>query len=541
MTSNDDKKSVSRRNFLKSAGIGVAAASSAGFLAGCGPQQSEGTPEAEEATAEPAGAAPAAAAFDAAPPPIPAEEITETVEADVVVVGAGVSGLMAALAAAEEGAQTVLLEKSASYNARGGHNAALGSKIQQEEGIDYDPTEVVRELAKWSGNKVDQRLLMLWATNCNDTINYLIDMAAENDIEVTTWGNDVPDSEFPEYKTVHMFGGMDENILAGMVEQACLDQGVDIRYETPAAQLVRESDGPVEGIIAGEEGAYVQFNAAKGVILCTGDYGNNLEMVERYCPKALDVDLNVYSPAVNTGDGHLMGMWAGAAMYEDMPHTPMIHTLGGAPMTSHPFLRVNALGKRYENEDVPVPYICNSSQLQPNNDTWTVFDSTYPEDASHMGSGFSRSPNVTEDTMAQLEAAVEQGTTAFKADTIEGLADKIGVPADVLQATVERYNELAEQGEDVDFGKSAEMMAPIDTAPFYAARVPITLLIVLGGLHVNPDLQVLDAEGEVIEGLYAAGNTAGGFFANDYPVIVPGLSHSRALTFGRIAGKNASA
>src|SRR5690606_30445570 len=201
---------------------------------------------------------------------------------------------------------------------------------------------------------------------------------------------------------------------------------------------------------------------------------------------------------------------------------------------------VNKFGDRYENEDVPIPYLCNSIQLQPDNVSWTIFDSTYAEDVPDMGVGFSRSNEVSEFTTTGLEDAVEQGMSAFRADTIEELAEKIGVPADALQATVERYNELAEQGEDLDFGKSPEMMTFIDTPPYYAVTNPVALLVVLGGLQVNTQLQVLDTNGEVIPGLYATGNTAGGFFANDYPVIVPGLSHSRALTFGRIAVKNAA-
>lgn len=542
-TEGKETRGVSRRDFLKGATVSVAAASGASLLAGCGPQQGGGAPEAEATEAAEAGAAaPAAgaASFMVAPDPIPEDQIAETVEADVVVIGAGVSGLMAALAAAEKGASVILIEKSASFNARGGHNAALGSKLQQAEGIDYDKGEVVRKLSRWGSNKVNQSLLMLWANNCNETIDYLIDMAEANDIEVTTWGNDIPDAFFSEYKTVHMFGGMDEKVLAGMVEQAAKDAGADIRYEMPAVQLVRDGSGPVEGVIAGEEGSYVRFNAGKGVILCTGDYGNDPEMVERYCPKAKDITMNVYAPAVNTGDGHKMGMWIGAAMQEDEPHTPMIHNLGGPQNSSHPFLRVDKFGARYENEDVPIPYLCNGMQLLPDNTAWTIFDSTWQDDVPNMGSGFSRSPVVTEDNVTALEEAVETGTMAFKADTIEDLAGQIGVPADALKATVDRYNELAAGGEDLDFGKSPEMVTAIDTPPYYAVTNPIALLVVLGGLRVNTDLQVLDADSAVIPGLYAAGNVVGECFANDYPVLVPGLSHSRALVFGRLAGQNAA-
>ncbi len=539
MAEEQKPQGLSRRGFLKSAGLAAAAS---GLLVGCGPKAAP--EEAAETQAPPVAEAPegiAKPSFEVSPPPIPAEQIKETLSADVVVVGAGVAGLMAALGAAETGAKVIVLEKSATFNARGGHNAALGSKLQKADGIEYDKCKVACDLARWSGNKADQRLIMLWANNVNQTIDLLIDMAEKDGIVVTTWGNDMPDATWPEYKTVHMFGGMDEKVVAGMVEKAAKEKGVDFHYEMPAAQLLREPGGRVTGVVAGADGSYVQFNAGKGVILCTGDYGNNPEMIARYCPKAADIDFNVYAPAVNTGDGHMMGLWVGAAMQEDTPHTPMVHNLGAPPMASHPFLRVNINAQRYENEDVPIPYMANSIQLQPKNTSWTIFDSTWEEDVPHLGMGFSRSPVVSDNTRKGLEDALTKGALAFRVDTLDELAAKIGVPAEALKATVARYNELADKGVDEDFGKNGEMLTRIDTPPFIAVKNTLALLVVLGGFNCNTKLQVLDTEGNVIPGLYAAGNTVGNFFANDYPVIAPGLSHSRALVFGRLAGQSAVA
>lgn len=525
-----DSKGISRRNFLK----GAAASATVAAVAGCAPK-----PAAPAATPQPA-ASDGKASFETPPAPIAKGDIKQTLSADVVVVGAGVCGLMATLSAVEAGAKTILIEKSEKFNARGGHNAALRSKIQLEEGLDYDPGKVARELVRWASNRVDSDLVMLWANNCSPIMDKLIDIAEKNSIEVMRWGNDIPTAYYPEYKSVHMFGGMDEGILAGMIEKAAKEQGADIHYSMPAAQLVRENGGRVTGVIAGAAGNYTQFNAAKAVILCTGDYGHDPEMIKRYCPSAALVDGNVYTPPVNTGDGHKMGLWAGAVMQDVEPHTPMIHNLGGAPFSGDPFLRINSLGKRYENEDVPIPYMANSIQLQPGGKTWTIYDSTFADDLPKMGVSFSRTNAMSDNTQKSMDTAIEGGKTLFKADTLDELAGKIGVPADVFKATVARYNELAGKGKDEDFGKNPEMMTAIDTAPFYAAYNPTMLLVVLGGLKVNDKLQTLDAAGKVIPGLYASGNVVGGFFANDYPVIVPGLSHSRAWTFGYIAGKNAA-
>jgi fumarate reductase flavoprotein subunit len=533
-----EPKLVSRRGFIKGAAVGVAAVSGGGLLASCAPKQAEATPA---ATAQASGTASTCKiGFETPPAPIPADQIKETASADVVIIGAGVSGLMAALSAAEAGAKTILIEKSEKYNARGGHNAAINSKIMQQEGLKYEPGQVVRDITRWSGNKSDSALVMLWANKCSEIMDYMIDLAEKNNIKILRWGNDIPTAYYPEYKTVHMFGGMDQTILAGMLEKTAKEKGAEFRYSTPAVQLVRaDNKGRVTGVIAkNAKGEYVQINASKGVILATGDYGHNDEMIARYCPIAKAVDVNVYAPPVNTGDGHLMGLWVGAAMQDDEPHAPMVHNLGAPPFSGNPFLRVNLAGKRYENEDVPIPYMANSIQRQAQHKTWTVYDSTYEEDLPKMGTSFSRTNAMSDMTKTSMENALKAGTALFKADTLDELAQKMGVPADAFKATVARYNDLAKKGKDEDFGKDPAMMTAIDTAPFYAAYNSLALLVVVGGLKVNTDLQVIDTAGNAIPGLYASGNTVGGFFSNDYAVIVPGCSHSRAWTFGRIAGQN---
>lgn len=530
----ESKTNKSRRDFLKGSLV-ASGASLALSVTGCAPKVAE-SPAGEV----PVGEAPSGGpSFLKAPTMINSSDVKETFSADVVVVGAGVCGLMAAYTAAKEGVKTILLEKSEKFNARGGHNAALRSKMQLEEGLDYDPARVAAELTKWANNNVDVGQVMAWAVNCSPIMDELLDMAKENGIEVMRWGNDVPDQFYPEYKSVHMFGGMDQSILAGMLEGAAKNAGAEFHYSTPAEQLVKDDSGRVTGVIAKDaEGVYKQFNAAKAVILCAGDYGNNPEMIDYYCPRASIVDMNVYAPPVNTGDGQKMGIWIGAAMQKEEPHTPMVHNLGAAPFSGNPFLRVNIEGMRYENEDVPIPLMANSAQLQPGHKTWTIYDSTYEEDLPKMGTSFSRTNMVTERTITGIDSALESGSLV-KADTIDELATKMGVPVEALKATVTRYNELAGKGMDEDFGKNGEMMTAVDTAPFYAAYNSLALLVVLGGLDVNSKFQVLDTDHKVIPGLFAAGNNAGNCFANDYPVIVPGMSHSRAWTTGRLAALEA--
>jgi fumarate reductase flavoprotein subunit len=217
----------------------------------------------------------------------------------------------------------------------------------------------------------------------------------------------------------------------------------------------------------------------------------------------------------------------------------MIHTLGGATMSMNPVLRVNTLGLRYENEDIPNPYICNSRMRQPGNVVWAVFDSKWADEVKNTTPGFGRTVAVSDTTVKGVEDAVAK-KNILKADTIEDLAKAMGVPADTFKATVDRYTELAKAGKDEDFGKSANNLWTVDKAPFYATKVAAVLLVTLGGFKVNDNLQVMDAEAKVIPGLYAAGNVAGDFYANDYPVLAAGLSHGRCITEGYLAGQNAA-
>ena len=317
-----NKKAISRRDFLKGASVGMAAVAGSSVLSGCKPKDATENAANNSAAGADAASSSAGFSFETTPDPIPESDITETVTTDVVVIGAGVAGLMAAQASVDAGVSTILIEKTETYQARGGHNAALASKLQKENGIEYDKAKVIRDLVRWSGGKVDQRLLWLWANNVDSVIDDLIDLAEANDTPVMLWGNDFPDNYYAEHKVVHMFGGMDEKILAGLIEQDAFSKGCDIRYETPAVQLEKDDTGRVTAVIAETSDGYVRFAANRGIVLATGDYGNDTEMVEKYCPKAADVDINVYVPAVNTGDGHKMGMWVGGVMQEECPAAP---------------------------------------------------------------------------------------------------------------------------------------------------------------------------------------------------------------------------
>jgi fumarate reductase flavoprotein subunit len=471
--------------------------------------------------------------FELSPDPVPSGDIKKYIDAEVVVVGSGIAGLSAALSAAEEGAKTVLLEKTATVQARGHDNAFIGSRLQEKLGIAIDKDEIILNLMKYGSNKPDQRLIRMWAEGSGKTADWLMDMTDAAGLEVIMKQYPPPPAfnnateYYPQYQVTHHY--RNERPVAKCLMDNALKKGVAAYFKIRAKQALRKKNGRVTGVIAqNEAGEYLQFNASKAVILCTGDYGNNAEMMAKYCPQS-----SYLAPMIttSTGDGHMMAIWIGGVM-EPGPHTPMIHGPAG-PLLSSAFLQVNLLGERFQNEDVPIQSNVNAVERQPGRVAWQVFDSKYPEELPRHGIGLGKIIIATEKIRQEVTKA------ALTADSIEELAAKMKLPAETFKATVKRYNKLARLGKDLDFGKRPDRLSPIDRPPYYAGKSGYSLLTVLGGLNINRKLQPLDKNWKVIPGIYLAGNTMGGRFAGDYPTMCPGLSHGMAIHFGRTAGLNA--
>jgi fumarate reductase flavoprotein subunit len=508
--------------------------------------------------------------FEVPPPPIPAKDIKETFAADIIVVGAGASGKAAALTAAESGASVIQIDKHTTFRWSGGHIAMIGSRLQKKLGIEINKDDVCLQLMRYMDNRPNQRLLRLWADNSGAVMDWLLDILEPLGIETFIYQWPWPDwfdwkkEQYPYFPVCHFqvkpgtdpknVMNLDHSFLLNAMQDRAIKLGVDIRYNTRAVQLIRKGKGRVTGVIARDkDGNYIQFNARKAVILCTGDYGSNLEMMEKYCPIALDVarDRNVYMSnywyvieapePLNVGDGHQMAMWIGGVM-EEGPHAAVSHPL---PLLDDPpyargfvmgSLRVNTKGERYENEDVPAQSVANALRRQPGKKVWSVFDSKWPEQSHKMGLDLGRIATKVDDA---TKAMVEK--SALSANTLEELAQKMEVPAETFKATVARYNELARMGKDLDYGKRSDRLFALENPPFYAGMIKQSILVVLGGLNTNVKLQLLDANWDVIPGIYLAGNTVGNRFAVDYPTMCPGLTHGMAYVTGRFAALNAVA
>lgn len=519
-----------------------------------------------------------------APPEISEEELDRTETADVVVVGAGVAGVAAVRAAVEAGASVLLFEKCDGPQGRFGDFATLNCQTSARWGRDHIDTEaVVRDLMRDSCYRADQRILKTWADHAGEDFDWLLSACPEVPVlDRTTqvvpegakcWVQPrrlpspapfVHESEYlPCYQTTAWIRPTLVPVLRRNLERAAEEGTVTAHYAARALKLLRREDGRVEGLIARDgEGKYVKALARRGVVLATGDYSSDRDMTHYYVPWTDGVG-NFWigkdheGQPSNSGDGHRMGLWIGAKM-QDGPHAPMIHHMGGA-MGVDAFLQLNLRGERYMNEDCSGQQVENQLERQPGRAAWQFFDSGWKEQVPHMCPGHGSVCYALEEedlcsgeinpsicawdgytTQEALDATVERGET-LRADTVEELIEKTGLPGEAALAAIARYNELARKGHDDDFGKRPDRLFPLEKGPYYAVKFEAGgMLVCMGGLESDREARCLDLRREPIPGLYVAGNVQGNRFAVEYSTTVPGLSHSIALTYGRIAGRNAA-
>jgi succinate dehydrogenase/fumarate reductase flavoprotein subunit len=550
MSSQDKKTSgLTRAEFLKGSAL-VA-------LGAAAPQAAEA---AQPAAPQPPGCK--TWSWETPAAPIPAAEIKKTVDADVIVIGAGLAGFCAAIAAKEAGADVIIIDKNRTFAARGGHITGFGTKVHQQTGIKPNYRQIVRSWILWAQGRVKEDILWEFAHKSGACLDWVIDMVEPKGLKVALWDGYYKGPDYTEQPVTHFFykdgtdfiykdgmvAGAGNPVLLPALEQVAKERGIQVHYRTKAARFVRDgAAGPVRAVIAGEKGEYTRYNARKGVIIATGDYASSNELKQRFDPFALMADAQIYFPnKCNTGDAHIMAMQIGGAMQKVEPHAAVIHLEAGA--ASYGFLHVNALGERYKNEDVNTQSKSCTKAFQPGNIAWTIYDADGLSQAkaqvdANLGGGlfygqmFQRL-GIGFDLAAEqqiLERDVKAGKVK-KADTLEDLAKQMNVPVANFLATVKRYNELVAMKDDVDFGKRAELLTPIVKPPFYAGKLLSTLLTMSGGLATNTRCEVIDADEKPIGNLYVAGSAAGDFFANDYPTICPGIGHGRCITFGRLAG-----
>lgn len=545
---------INRRNFLKGALVTGAAAAAAITLPACA-----STDELPDASGPSSSAADGVGRHTWEVAPAVPTDIAETKDYDVVIVGAGLAGLSASEAVARNGASVAVLERADTFQVRGVDVGHIGSRYHLANGFDLDPRLATKLLHLWSHQTVNYNLVYTWASRSGEVFDYIEEMVGKEGVYMVPalsgtakYGWDTLDERWRIYPDAVSFVRGDETgtvrpdgrevnyTLGECLNKSAVEHGADFIYQTHVEQLVGDAASGITGVVArGEDGSYIQYNASKGVILATGDVCGNQEMIDAFAPICNRSDSILYTPVGgNTGDGISMGAWAGAALSKS-PAAPMVHQF---TMSSYTFnltafimswLAVNKNGERYGAEIPFEPYLTNARMNTPGNVAWSIFDADY---ATYVQTQW---PTKYETWLAGIEEEMDKRLGSgelVKADTLDDLASALGVPADALKASVERYNSMYELGEDTDFAVPAQFLSQVKTAPFYATPLVCSTLTIPFGLHVNDDSQVCTEEDEPIEGLFAIGNVQGDFFGIDYPVHCPGISHGRCVTFGQLVG-----
>lgn len=571
---------LDRRSFLKGGVVAAGAAAFAGALSACAPSAPQETGAADETLAT------TGEAWYGSPADPATFDVVDTVDCEVLVCGLGAGGITAAAAAAEKGMNVIAIEKGAGHGSIKSDIGVIGTRIDT---VEVDPLQMLNEHTRYANGWCDPRVTRVWATESGVTFDWISDSIAEfgatpyfeYDVDEGTHG------VWPVYPTDHGFHytyteeeqakadaavveSGDPAAAQGILPQVgdymlkkAEEWGADLRYETPFVQLAQDENGKVTGAYAKIGDGCVLFNASKGVILATGGYEANPDLLAELNPDAAAIGGVSMTQAGCEGEGIKAGIWAGG-MKDEIPTLMTFARAAVAPdaelgypyqgMTcwigDQPFLKVNLDGARVCCETAPYDYPLHVAALQPEYKLASIWDSDYQNqivafhtigcsrinmsdtvDAAGVPTGEGLSFPACD---MMIGAAMEAGIVQ-QADTIEELAEKLRVDPAGLTATVERYNELAAKGVDEDFGKPAKDLLPLSKPPYFGAFFGGHVLCTLDGLRIDEHMRVLNTERKPIEGLYAVGNCSGSMYAGSYPELFIGNANGRTITHARHA------
>ena len=506
-------------------------------------------------------------------PEIGDDQIAETKTTDLLIIGAGSGGLMAAVTAADAGMDFILCEQNTVVGDTRGWIGAYGTRAQKEAGVEVQKDRLLNEIARYASYKCNMDVIKMWIDHSAEMVSYLEELGMVTSVHIaptshvggsnmeyyvpSIWHSAAPGPALPEEQGSPMWN------RNAFLEKYINKKGYEIAYNTSLVRLVQNGSGAVTGaIFTNADGKYVKITA-KNTILATGGYPGNPKMVLALAPRINEcVTANSYF-APDTGMGIKAGLWAGAKM--DAESAPMIFDRGIVPpgvkagyvddgngglkfpgpmaqfiIGTQPYLKVNKEGHRFANESCPYDFFNHTASLQTDGVYASIVDANVTEDIiAYDQYGCAQiAVNIAQGNgiIPMLEGSIEQGLV-FKADTIEELAGKMDIPADALKATVDRYNELSAKGVDEDYGKEAYRLRPVAQAPFYGFFMGGSLLTTCDGLQINRKCQVYDTEHKVIEGLYCVGDCSGSFFSGNYPEYFVGVAVGRTMTQGRWAVK----
>ena len=505
-------------------------------------------------------------------PEIDEAAITETVDTDILIVGAGNGGMFAAAYAAKNGLNFRVIEQNANVQDTRHWVGAVDGFGAQEQGIQMDRAKLLSEISRYASGKCDQRVVKTWINESAEMIGFVREIMTEKYgvNMIYTYGDEAKwPAENAEHNTDFMYpeieytydrssGAARNELLLQYIQEL----GYDVDFKTSLAKLEKNSEGRITGIIAQstEDDHFIRYNANKGVLLACGGFPGNPYMMEQLDPLGTSVTTACsYTPA-DKGYGIRAAIWAGAHL--DAEPAPVLFdrglvapgvdagyadngsafggkafpgTVGQYNPGSQPFLKVNRHGERFMNESQEYDNASHASFQQPGHVYAMIHDANFRSDVDRFHTiGCSALTRYIPGMMeAQLEQYEGEGLI-MKADTIEELADKMGFTGadkDNFVATVARYNELYDKQNDEDFGKPASRLSAIRTAPFYGCWLGASLLCSMQGISITENCQAKDSNNEPIPGLYITGDMSGSFFQNNYPCVMGGTACGRTLTF----------
>ena len=516
-------------------------------------------------------------------PDIDEAAITETIDTDIVIVGAGNGGMFAAAYAAANGLNFRVIEQNSAVQDTRHWYGAIDSAAAKEAGVPAtDKAKLLSEISRYASGKCDQRVVKTWINESaamHDFMRGILEDQFGWTCEFTSGAEAAWPAENAEHNTDYLYPVQEHNYRqseseSGLQRNEALQQyieelGYSIDFKTSLAKLEKDADGRITGIIAQstEDDHFIRYNANKGVLLACGGFPGNPYMMEQLDPLGTSVTTACsYSPS-DKGYGIRAAMWAGANL--DKEAAPMLFDRGivapgvdggyvdsdtafggkAFPGTirqynpgTQPFLKVNRNGERFANESSPYNDIVYAAAHQPGRVYAQICDANILEDAKRfhtIGCSAQTRNGGEKYIQGKMDEAIEAGAL-FKCDTLDELADKMGFTGaakDTFLATVERYNELYDKQNDEDFGKPAYRLSAIRTAPFYGCWLGASLLTTEQGIAINEKGQALDNDNKPMPGLYITGDMSGSFFANNYPCLMAGVAMGRTLTFAMKAIK----
>ena len=516
-------------------------------------------------------------------PDIDEAAITETVDTDILIVGAGNGGMFAAAYAAANGLNFRVIEQNANVQDTRHWYGAVDSAAAKEAGEPAtDKAKLLSEISRYASGKCDQRVVKTWINESaamHDFMRSILEDKYGWVCDFTSGSEAAWPAENAEHNTDYLYPVQEHNYMASesasglprneLLLQYIQELGYDVDFKTSLAKLEKNSDGRITGVIAQstEDDHFIRYNANQGVLLACGGFPGNPYMMEQLDPLGTSVTTACsYSPA-DKGYGIRAAVWAGANL--DKEAAPMLFdrgivapgvdagyvdsdsAFGGKAFPgkirqfnpgTQPFLKVNRNGERFANESCPDNDIVYAAAHQPVRVDAQICDANILEDAKRfhtIGCSAQTRNGGEKYIQGKMDEAIEAGAL-FKCDTLDELADKMGFTGaakDTFLATVERYNELYDKQNDEDFGKPAYRLSAIRTAPFYGCWLGASLLTTEQGIAINEKGQALDNNNQPMEGLYITGDMSGSFFANNYPCLMAGVAMGRTLTFAMKAVK----